>query len=219
LETPQLKKLEHLEHIPVMDDGSLQLGLDWYAPEFDPVNQTYFRWSGPSLRPKILIPFTSDQLTIITLSLLDPYSLLNDITIELNFIEIEFSRSINVDGVHELFFITPLKENSFSVIELIFSKSYCPAENNLNSDTRELGIIFQGVTVQPLKDRVAQIAALENQIVQSHYERDKAVSMHKAAKAELDKVITENKALLNSTSWKVTKPLRKFKDWLLTITK
>lgn len=219
LETPQLQKLERFEHIPVIDDGSLQLGLDWYAPEFDPVNKTYFRWSGPSLRPKILIPFTSDQLTIITLYLLDPFSLLNEITVQLNFMQIEFSRSINAEGVQELCFIAPLKENSFSVLELIFSKSVCPVENNLNADTRELGIIFQGFTVQLLKERVAQIAILENQIVHSNHERDQAISLYKETRVKLDRVISEKEAFLNSTSWKVTKPFRKLKDWLLTKTK
>ena len=216
LETPQLQKLEYLAHVPVIDDGSLQLGLDWYAPEFDPVNKIYFRWSGPSLRPKILIPFTSDQLTIITLSLLDPFSLLNEITVQLNFRQIEFNRSINADGVHELSFIAPLKYNSFSVIELILIKSFCPAENHLNADTRDLGIIFQGYTAQPLKEKVAQIPILENQIVHSNHERDQAISMYKVAKSELDRVIAEKKTLLNSTNWKLTKPLRSLKDWLFT---
>jgi len=40
--------------------------------------------------------------------------------------------------------------------------------------------------------------------------------MYKVAKAELEMVIAEKKALLNSTSQKVTKPLRRPKDWLLT---
>jgi len=190
LEAIDIKKLENLEYVPV-DSSSHPLGLDWYVPEFNNENKTFFRWSGPSLRPKIMIPFASDQLVYITLHLLDPFILLNEMVIELNHTSIEFSEFINQDGWHELSFIAPLKDNYFSVLELILSKSFCPAEINGSLDQRNLGIIYKGYTVQSLKRKVAQIPLLENQIVYSNDERDQAVSMLSAARAELEVIHNE----------------------------
>ena len=237
LELPQLKKLESLEYVPVDGDGSLELGLDWYAPELNNQNQTYFRWSGPSLRPKIPIAYLSDQPAFITLYLSDPFNLLNEISIQLNFKPIEFNRVMNKEGWYELSFIANLHEHSFSVIELIIKNSFCPEKNNISSDVRDLGIIFKGYTVQLLKERVAQIPLLENQIVHSNnareqaismldrarselavmtQERDQTISLYTAVKTELKIVISEKEAYLNSTSWKVTKPLRLIKNWFFT---
>jgi hypothetical protein len=45
--------------------------LDWYPLESASGNAPSFRWSGPSLRPKLLIPMTGDRDARITLHMLD----------------------------------------------------------------------------------------------------------------------------------------------------
>ena len=149
LDLIELQKLEDLEYVPV-DDAANPLGLDWHVPDFNNDNQTYFRWSGPSLRPKILIPFISDKPSRVALYLLDPFNLLNEVTLQLNFLPIEFSLEVNLDGWHELSFIASLKEDSFSLLELILSKSVCPMDHKLNADIRELGVIFKGYSIAPI---------------------------------------------------------------------
>ena len=59
--------------------------LDWYPAEQRSDGST-FRWSGPSLRPKLLIPFTGDVLARITLHLssFDPAGVLDQIRLTLN---------------------------------------------------------------------------------------------------------------------------------------
>jgi len=77
------------------------------------------------------------------------------------------------------------------------------------------------VISQLVLDKSAQISSLENELVRlknelTHYknERDYASSLTQAATDEIEMIRAEKKAYLNSTSWKVTKPLRFIKDRL-----
>lgn len=256
LEPIKLKKIGFLEYIPV-DKNPFPLGQDWYAPEFNKENNTHFRWSGPSTRPKILLPFVGDQIALITLYLLDPHDIQVEMGMQLNFKSIKFSQIINRDGWHELTVAALLKENSASVLELILKDSFCPTEKKINADNRNLGIMFKGYKIQLLKEKLDHLLILEDQIALSNNERDQAISMLaeatkelevinneryqaiykitamatvlelmqneygeavsrlSAVSAELELLNNEKKAYLNSTSWKITKPLRYIKNCLL----
>ena len=65
-------------------------------------------------------------------------------------------------------------------------------------------------------ERSNEISALENTLVHFKNERDYAISQIQAAKDQFEMTLSEKKALLNSNSWKLTKPLRLIKDWFFT---
>ena len=67
--------------------------------------------------------------------------------------------------------------------------------------------------IQATKD---QFSDLENALAHSKNERDYAISQIQATKDQLEMILCEKKALLNSNSWKLTKPLRFIKDWFFT---
>ena len=61
-------------------------GLDWYAPEKGDTALPNFRWSGPSVRPKLLIPFSGNVDARITLHIFDhdPAGVIDEIRLTLN---------------------------------------------------------------------------------------------------------------------------------------
>ena len=73
----------------------------------------------------------------------------------------------------------------------------------------------RNVQIQAAKDQVSE---LENTLAHCKNERDYAVLQIQAAKDQLELILSEKKALLNSNSWKLTKPLRLIKDWFFTYT-
>jgi hypothetical protein len=126
-------------------------GLDWYEPEPGDADTPDFRWSGPSLRPKLLIPFSGDIDARITLHLsqYDPVGLIDDVRLTLN------DRPIVHHVQHEqnqinLTLTGRLRREGPSVLQFILSRSFCPAEVNGGQDTRRLGVILTGFTIAPV---------------------------------------------------------------------
>jgi hypothetical protein len=125
-------------------------GLDWYGPEPGDAGAPSFRWSGPSLRPKLLIPFSGDVDALIKLHLSnnDPAGLIENVRLAFN------DRPVPHQLKHEhgqinLEFTGRLRHEMPSVLQFILSRSFCPAEINGSQDSRRLGVILIGFTIAP----------------------------------------------------------------------
>lgn len=125
--------------------------LDWYPPEQATEKSAPYRWSGPSRRPKLLIPFTGDRDARITLHLSahDPAGLIDEIQIAFNGRKTDYRTNRGHPGMIYLEFAGRLQPQRPSVAELILRRSYCPAERGENSDRRKLGVIVFGYAIEP----------------------------------------------------------------------
>jgi glycosyltransferase involved in cell wall biosynthesis len=153
--------------------------LDWYWLE-QRDGSPPFRWSGPSLRPKLLIPFTGDVSARITVHLFDhdPAGIIDTIRLTLNGHAIAHrTRRVHSNRV-DLEITGRLRPEQPSVLELILPGAFCPAEagwgrlwplltgrnvvwqrrwgrlwsmvSGRNLDWRRLGVALTGFTVAPL---------------------------------------------------------------------
>ena len=124
--------------------------LDWYAPEQSPEGTT-FRWSGPSLRPKLLVPFTGRSEVQVTLHLidLDPARIIDDIRLSLNGEPVAHQVRRERPGWVDLAFVGRLRSRKASVVEMTLPRAFCPAETGGSSDWRRLGVILEGLTIAP----------------------------------------------------------------------
>jgi glycosyltransferase involved in cell wall biosynthesis len=135
-------------HVPVSSEPR---ALDWYQLERG-ADGSPFRWSGPSLHPKLLIPFTGDTVARITLHLFDhdPMGIIDSIQTALNGDTTEHqTRRDHPDRV-DLELIGRLRPEKPSVVQLILPRSFCPAEVDGGLDRRRLGVALLGFTLTPL---------------------------------------------------------------------
>ena len=103
--------------------------LDWYPAETDPRSGAVYRWSGPSLRPKLLVPFTGGLAARITLHLYDddPVKVIDSLQIIFNGVAVAHRVERQRPGWIDVAFIAPLQPQQSSIAELILQPSYCPA--------------------------------------------------------------------------------------------
>jgi glycosyltransferase involved in cell wall biosynthesis len=166
------------EEVQVLPSNDAR-ALDWYWLE-QRAGSRPFRWSGPSLRPKLLIPFTGDISARITVHLLDndPEGIIDDIRLTLNGIAIEHRRRRDHPSRVDLEITGRLRPEEPSVLELILPRAFCPTEagwellglllgdsrivwrrrwarlwsmvSGQHADWRRLGVAFTGFTIAPL---------------------------------------------------------------------
>lgn len=132
-------------------------GLDWYGPEPGDAGAPNFRWSGPSLRPKLLIPFSGgiDARIKLHLSNHDPAELIDDIRLTFNDRPIVHQVRHGPNQIN-LEFTGRLRRERPSVLQLILPRSFCPAEvSGGGQDRRRLGVILTGFTIAPANQRSA----------------------------------------------------------------
>jgi hypothetical protein len=127
--------------------------LDWYAAETSDDGAGVFRWSGPSLQPKLLIPFTGDMRARISLHLsdFDPVGVIDSIRLEFNGAAIEHRTRRDHRARVDLELTGQLLPAKPSVLTLILARAFCPAESTDSSDRRQLGVIATGFTIAPVK--------------------------------------------------------------------
>ena len=144
------KQLTCEEHVPVTAEPR---ALDWYPSEIEPSDGKPYRWSGPSLRPKLLIPFMGDLSAGITLHLYDsdPANVIDQLKIEFNGILMNHAICRTADGMAHLSFSAHLPACRSSVVELILPGYYCAADKVGGADSRRLGVKFGGFTIAPEK--------------------------------------------------------------------
>jgi glycosyltransferase involved in cell wall biosynthesis len=136
-------------HVLVSDEPR---ALDWYGVEIDAVGETPYRWSGPSLRPKILIPFTGDKMVRITFHIIDsdPANVIESLRILFNKVEVTHRLQRQLPGWIDVVFDAALKPRQSSIAELIVQNYFCPAEVGVNADSRKLGVKLGGFTIASL---------------------------------------------------------------------
>lgn len=126
--------------------------LDWHPLETDPATGRAWRWSGPSLRPRLLIPFTSDGSARIALHLLDhdPKGLLASLAIRCNDHPVAHETRRDGRGAVEIAFTARLRPDGPSVVQLILNDFYCPGDEGHGADRRRLGLMLSGFSAEPL---------------------------------------------------------------------
>jgi hypothetical protein len=143
--------------------------LDWYGIESS-AGLSPFRFSGPSLRPKLLIPFTGDVGARITLHLFarisfplfdyDPEEIINGIRLTLNGSAINHQTRRDYPNQIDIDITGRLRPEQPSVVELILPRAFCPAEAGWRRlwsllsgrplDRPRLGVALKGFTVAPV---------------------------------------------------------------------
>jgi hypothetical protein len=125
--------------------------LDWYAAETDADGTGVFRWSGPSLRPKLLVPFTGDIPARIELHLsdLDPTAVIREIQLDFNGVPVEHQTRRDHVGRVDLVFTANLLSTKPSVVTFVIPRAFCPAASGGSPDRRQLGIKATGFTIAP----------------------------------------------------------------------
>ena len=151
------KGLDRVASVPLTEEvhvlpSSEPRALDWYLLE-QGADGSPFRWSGPSLRPKLLIPFTGDIRARITLHLFDhdPTGIIDGIRLTLNGDAIEHRTQRDRPDRVDLELTGRLRPEKPSVLELILPGSFCPAEVGGTLDRRRLGVALIGFTVAPVR--------------------------------------------------------------------
>ena len=143
------KGIERAASLPLTEErhilpSSEPRALDWYALE-QSADGSPFRRSAPSLRPRLLIPFTGDIEARITLHLLDddPNGI-DRIRLTLNGDAIEHRTRRDPPDRVDLDLIGRLRLEKSSVLQLILPGSLC-------TDRRRLGVALLGFTVSPVR--------------------------------------------------------------------
>jgi glycosyltransferase involved in cell wall biosynthesis len=151
------KGIERAASVPLTEEihilpSSEPRALDWYLLE-QSADGSPFRWSGPSLRPKLLIPFTGDIVARITLHLFDhdTTGIIDGIRLTLNGDAIEHRTQRDRPDRVDLELTGRLRPEKSSVLQLILPGSFCPAEVDGTLDRRRLGVALCGFTVAPVK--------------------------------------------------------------------
>ena len=151
------KGIERAVSVPLTEEAhvppsSEPRALDWHALE-QGADGSRFRWSGPSLRPKLLIPFTGDIVVRITLHLLDhdPKGIIDSIQLTLNGDAMEHRTRRDPPDRVDLDVTGLLRPEKPSVLQLILPGSFCPAEVDGTLDHRRLGVVLLGLTVAPVR--------------------------------------------------------------------
>jgi glycosyltransferase involved in cell wall biosynthesis len=178
------KGLDRVASVPLTEEVQVlpskeSRALDWYWLE-QRAGSPPFRWSGPSLRPKILIPFTGDMSARITVHLFDhdPEGIIDSVRLTLNGNAIEHRTRRHQPNRVDLELMGRLRREQPSVLELILPGTFCPAEagwgrllpllagskvvwrrrwgrlwsmvSGRNLDWRRLGVALTGFTVAPV---------------------------------------------------------------------
>jgi len=169
-----MKGLERVASVPLTEavhvlPSNEPRALDWYGLS-QRAGSPPFRFSGPSLRPKLLIPFTGNTPARITLHLLaritfpladyDPERIIDGIRLTLNSSCIEHQTRRDHPNRIDIDITGRLRPEQPSVLELLLPRAFCPADawwrrlwslvSGRNLDRRRLGVALTGFTVAPV---------------------------------------------------------------------
>lgn len=145
LSRPALRPLPDHTVIEQADDPR---GLDWHVLERKNV---LFRWSGPSPRPRILIPFTGGPARIeIEVVSIPPGSELGDVSIFLEDEEIDYAIENNAGRPSSLVFRAALQPAADTVVTLHTPAMFSPRESYGGEDWRKLGIAVADIVIDRL---------------------------------------------------------------------
>jgi glycosyltransferase involved in cell wall biosynthesis len=132
----------------VIEQSDGPRGLDWHVLEH---KEVLFRWSGPSPRPRILIPFTggSARIAIEVLSI-PPGSQLGDISIFVEDRKIDYAIEGRAGRPFSLVFEAQLEPSADTIVTLHTPAMFRPSEVLGGEDWRKLGIAVADIIIEPL---------------------------------------------------------------------
>jgi len=146
LRTPPLRPLDGKEIIAQTEEPR---GLDWHELEH---SERPYRWSGPSPKPRVLIPFKGDGPARLKLKVMPgtPPDVLAAVSFdqEGRTVPHVFIGSPSADSVVEL--EVQLRPDDCSVLGITTPQMFRPSERMQSSDTRLLGIALSDIEVAPL---------------------------------------------------------------------
>ena len=144
LTTPRIRRLNRTRRIKIPLEP---LGFDWYATETRGLKSR--KWSGPSTRPRLFIPFFCPFPTRITLRIERlPQLDVSALTVLVN----GSSATVNVTeqrGAFELSFDSILDRKSGSILEIVVPQPFRPSEQGHSDDNRLLGICLHHLQISP----------------------------------------------------------------------
>lgn len=144
---PSVSNLTTVQRVEV---GLERMGFDWHSPER--IDGHTIRWSGPSNRPRLLLPFCSRHEVRFSLKVVAFVSeeIKNSLKITLNRKQVEF-QIIKFANCFIITFVSSLYEDRISVLEFQMSQSVRPADQNeASSDVRKLGLCLEYVELYPI---------------------------------------------------------------------
>lgn len=142
---PALRPLTGRTVIEQSDDPR---GLDWHQLE---QAERPFRWSGPSPRPKILLPFTGEAARVVLDGLWVPqHAFLEDVSVFVEDQRIDAVIEPSAGGLRRLVFPVRLKPADYTVVSLHTPSLFRPNELLGRDDRRNLGLRVADVVLEPL---------------------------------------------------------------------
>jgi hypothetical protein len=146
LDRPATRPLTGKTYMPERADSR---ALDWYWPHQR--GDDVLRWSGPSLKPKVLIPFTGDMEAEIRLHVLneDPAGVLKELALAFNGAPIRHDLRFRRAGRVDLSFVARLRPHAPSVLEISMPRGWKPQGTPETGVIWHHGILANGFTIRP----------------------------------------------------------------------
>jgi glycosyltransferase involved in cell wall biosynthesis len=120
--------------------------LDWYAVE---LSEKKYRWSGPSPRPKILIPYTGKAARFaIDVFARPPGTDLAEIAVTIEGEPAQCRVEKAAGGAERLAVEIPLAADDYTIVTLI-TPMFRPSDAGLGEDSRKLGIAVTDMVLEP----------------------------------------------------------------------
>lgn len=139
--------LEPLERPVVIEQTDEPRGLDWHALER---GTRPYRWSGPSPRPGILIPYAGREAwAVLSIENAPPGSQLDDVSVFVEERKVEQAVSLRTGGGFWLAFPVPLKRGDYTVVTLHTPTMFRPDETLGWNDHRKLGLAISDIILTP----------------------------------------------------------------------
>jgi glycosyltransferase involved in cell wall biosynthesis len=138
--------LQPLRDRVVMEQTDEYRALDWYAVEH---SEKKFRWSGPSPRPRILIPYTGESARLaIDVFAKPPGADLAEIAVTVEGQSVQCRVERAADGPERLAVEIPLAAADYTIVTLL-TPMFRPSDAGLGADSRKLGIAVTDIVLEP----------------------------------------------------------------------
>jgi glycosyltransferase involved in cell wall biosynthesis len=138
--------LQPLRDRVVIEQTDEHRALDWHAVEF---SGKKYRWSGPSPRPKVLIPYTGKSARLaIEVFAKPPGTDLAEIAVAVEDEPLRFQVEKAANGPERLVAEMPLAADDYTIVTLV-TPMFRPSDLGLGADSRKLGIAVADIVLEP----------------------------------------------------------------------
>lgn len=151
IERAAARPLTQEEYVPQTSEPR---ALDWYPPELTDPRDAPGRWSGPSLRPRMLIPFIGEGAARITLHFgnHDPAGIMDEMQITMNGRSIPHHARRDRLSEVDVQFTGLLRPDKPSVLQLILTRANSPPGPTARPDQMQPGVLLRGMTIAPVSN-------------------------------------------------------------------